>query len=328
MILFDCTKVGITIDKNLRPAPWKAPVGIHPLALKALNNKQFFKYKINTVILMVPPNATLPVSSLVDVHQPFLVEHELKQTDWNTRKQKNKLRAVATETEKIIGIVQPNYIPWKGYFDMIRSVDEFILLDDVQYTHSWRNRNLIKTKHGLKWLTIPVKATHLHTCISEVRAVNTCWRRKHWNAIVHNYARAKYFDLYEHRLKELFLHREEMFITQINHRFLLEINTWLNISTPLTLSSAYHVEGRKNEKILNLCKKANATTYLTGPSAAVYLDKNILNDAGIKVQWIDYSNYPEYQQRFPPFEHRVSILDLVLNEGPGALNYLKPEPSR
>ena len=277
---------------------------------------------------MVPPNATIPVTSIVNGHQPFLVEQDLKQTSWNSRQQKNKLRAVPTLPEKIIGIVQPNYIPWKGYFDMIRSVDEFILLDDVQYTHDWRNRNLIKTKHGLKWLTIPVKAMGLHTWISEVRAANACWRRKHWNAIVHSYARAKYFDLYEHRLKELFLHRDEMFITEINHAFLVEINAWLNISTPLTLSSTYHAEGRKNEKILNLCKKTNATAYLTGPSAAVYLDKNILNDAGIEVRWMDYSNYPEYQQRFPPFEHRVSILDLVLNEGPGALNYLKPEPGR
>jgi hypothetical protein len=276
---------------------------------------------------MVSPNATIPVTSIADVYQPLVVEQDLKQTSWNSRHQNNKLRAVPALPEKTIGIVQPNYIPWKGYFDMIRSVDEFILLDDVQYTHDWRNRNLIKTKHGLKWLTIPVKAMGLHTCISEVRAVNTCWRRKHWNAIVHSYARAKYFDLYEQRLKELFLHRDEMFITGINYAFLVEINSWLNISTPLTLSSTYQTEGRKNEKILNLCKKTNATAYLTGP-AAVYLDKNILNDAGIEVRWMDYSNYPEYQQRFPPFEHRVSILDLVLNEGPFALNYLKPECSR
>ena len=277
---------------------------------------------------MVSPNATIPVTSIADVYQPLVVEQDLKQTSWNSRHQNNKLRAVPALPEKIIGIVQPNYIPWKGYFDMIRSVDEFILLDDVQYTHDWRNRNLIKTKHGLKWLTIPVKAMGLHTRISEVRAANACWRRKHWNAIVHSYTRAKYFDLYEHRLKELFLHRDEMFITEINHAFLVEINTWLNISTPITLSSTYHAEGRKSEKILDLCKKTNATAYLTGPSAAVYLDKNILNDAGIEVQWMDYSNYPEYQQRFPPFEHCVSILDLVLNEGPRALNYLKPEPGR
>ena len=277
---------------------------------------------------MVPPNATMPDSSVVNGHQPFLPEQDIKTTSWGSRKHKNNLRAVATLPEKLIGIVQPNYIPWKGYFDMIRTVDEFILLDDVQYTHDWRNRNLIKTKHGLKWLTIPVKATRLHTLVSEVRAVNTCWRRKHWNAIVHSYARAKYFDLYQQRLKELFLHRDEMFITDINLAFLVEINSWLNISTPLTLSSAYHTEGRKNEKILNLCKKTNASAYLTGPAAAAYLDKNILNDAGIEVRWMDYSNYPEYHQRFPPFEHCVSILDLVLNEGPCAINYLKPECGR
>src|SRR4030095_3150872 len=111
---------------------------------------------------MVPPTATIPVTSTVNGHQPCLVEQDFRQPFWNSGRQKNKLRAVLPLPEKIIGILQPNYIPWKGYFDMIRSVDEFILLDDVQYTHDWRNRNFIKTKHGLKWLTIPVKAMGLH----------------------------------------------------------------------------------------------------------------------------------------------------------------------
>jgi hypothetical protein len=121
--------------------------------------------------------------------------------------------------EKIVAIVQPNYIPWKGYFDMIRSVDEFILLDDVQYTtHDWRNRNLVKTKDGLKWLTIPVNASmDLH--IKDVKVIDGGWRRKHWDVITHNYSKAKYFELYRERLKELFLNRDEIFIHRINCDF-------------------------------------------------------------------------------------------------------------
>jgi hypothetical protein len=141
---------------------------------------------------MVPPIATMPVSSVVNGYQPFLVEQDIKPTSWSSKQHKNNLRAVATLPEKLIGIVQPNYIPWKGYFDMIRSVDEFILLDDVQYTHDWRNRNLIQNKTWTKMAYDTSKSHRLHTLVSEVRAVNTCWRRKHWNAIVHSYARAKY----------------------------------------------------------------------------------------------------------------------------------------
>ena len=268
---------------------------------------------------MMSQNATVPASPRIKEYDTLFVE-----TTWNPNQQRNKLKAVPVKKSKIIGIVQPNYIPWKGYFDMIRLVDEFILLDDVQYTHDWRNRNLIKTKHGLKWLTVPVKATCLHTKIKDVKAVSTCWRRKHWHAIVHNYARAKYFDLFEERLKELFLHHDEIHIAQIDHAFLVAINEWLGITTPLTFSSSYNTDGRKNEKIVNLCRQANATAYLTGPAAMAYLDVNILKNAGIDIHWMDYSNYSEYGQRFPPFEHRVSILDLILNEGPNALNYLKP----
>lgn len=227
--------------------------------------------------------------------------------------------------KKIVSIVQPNYIPWKGYFDMIRAVDEFILLDDVQYTHDWRNRNLIKTKDGLKWLTVPVKVSTLQVQIKNVKVMNAGWRRKHWNAITHNYAKAKYFELFRDRLKELFLQHDETFISKINHAFLVEINSWLNIATPLTWSSEYNAEGKKGEKVLNLCKKAKATVYLSGPSAKAYLHESIFTDAGIEVKWMDYSNYPEYPQLFAPFEHRVTILDLILNEGPNALNYMKSE---
>ena len=224
--------------------------------------------------------------------------------------------------EKIVAIVQPNYIPWKGYFDIIRSVDEFILLDDVQYTHDWRNRNLLKTKDGLKWLTIPVNASR-EQHIKDIKAIDNGWRRKHWNIISDNYAKATYFEVFRERLKELFLNHDEIFISRIDYDFLTEINLWFGITTPLTWSSEYNTGGKKDEKILNLCKKARATGYLSGPAAKAYLRENIFTESDVKVHWMDYSNYPEYHQLFPPFEHGVSILDLILNEGPHALQYMK-----
>lgn len=206
---------------------------------------------------------------------------------------------------------------------MIRAADEFILLDDVQYTHDWRNRNLIKTRDGIKWLTIPVKVKTMHDRINEVRVVNDRWRRKHWNAIIHSYSRASYFEMYYNQLENLFLATDESLISKINFCFLERINSILGITTRFSWSSDYGVEGTKDEKVLNLCKQARATRYLSGPSAKAYLDESVFNEAGIEVNWMDYSGYPEYNQLFPPFEHRVTILDLVLNEGPNAINYLK-----
>lgn len=206
---------------------------------------------------------------------------------------------------------------------MIRFVDEFILLDDVQYTHDWRNRNRIKTKEGLKWLTIPVRLNSLQDRIKDVRVVNDAWRRKHWTAFQHNYSRAVYFEVYKDWLRQLYLEEDDSYLTRINHRFLTAINSVLGISTKLSWSSDYAVEGKKDERVLNLCKAAGATHYISGPAAKAYLDEKKFSAAGIVLRWMDYSGYPEYRQLYPPFEHGVTILDLLLNEGPNVLNYMQ-----
>jgi hypothetical protein len=82
------------------------------------------------------------------------------------------------------------------------------------------------------------------------------------------------------------------------------------------------VEG-KTERLVSLCKQASATEYISGPAAAEYIDDNLFQWENIKVSYIDYSNYPDYQQLFPPFEHGVSVLDLIFNEGRNSKRYLK-----
>ena len=105
---------------------------------------------------------------------------------------------------KKIAILQSNYIPWKGYFDLINMVDEFVLYDDVQYTHrDWRNRNKIKTSHGLKWLTIPVRQERFEQKIIETKVIDKRWNTKHWKSLVQNYSKAKYFNEYKYIFEEL-----------------------------------------------------------------------------------------------------------------------------
>lgn len=229
---------------------------------------------------------------------------------------------------KRIAIVQSNYIPWKGYFDLIRSVDEFILLDEVQYTRrDWRNRNRIKTPQGTKWVTIPVKVRgRYHQRIDETTIDDPGWAKNHWETLHHFYRASAAFDEIAPRIESLYASVDSASLSEVNRRFLEEICAILGIETRFSWSTDYGAEGAKGERILNLCLSAGADVYVSGPSARDYLDEAPFEDAGVRVEWFDYSGYPEYPQLHPPFVHEVSIVDLLFNTGTAALDYLKPLP--
>ena len=228
---------------------------------------------------------------------------------------------------KKIAISQSNYIPWKGYFDNIAQVDEFVLYDDMQYTkRDWRNRNKIKTKQGLKWMSIPVevKGKFLQK-INETRVSDTNWSKNHIELLKQNYSKAKcyneVFSFIENLYKKAFQLKT---ISEINYLFLSEICAFLGITTKITFSSNYELlqEG-KTERLLDLCKQLNANVYYTGSAAKNYMETVLFDKENIEVKYFDYSGYSEYNQLFGGFEHGVSILDLLFNEGSNARNYLK-----
>jgi len=225
---------------------------------------------------------------------------------------------------KRVAIVQSNYIPWKGYFDIINMVDEFILYDDVQYTkNDWRNRNRIKTGNGVKWITIPVRHKTLFQKIYETRISNIIWNKKHWKSICQWYGKAKYFEIYKDMFQELYLGSNDVYLSKVNHRFITNICKILGIHTKITWSMDYQVSGDKTERLVDLCKQTRATEYISGPSAKGYLDEVMFRSEGIGLRYMDYSGYLEYNQLYPPFEHAVSVIDLILNEGDDACNYMK-----
>lgn len=226
---------------------------------------------------------------------------------------------------KKVAIVQSSYIPWKGYFDLINMVDEFILYDDVQFTRrDWRNRNLIKTAGGLRWLTIPVqvKGKYLQK-INETLVSEPNWGHKHWSILHHAYARASFFREYLEIFESLYLDSTEDSLSRINYRFITAICELLGIRTKISWSMDYKLAEGKNERLIGLCVSAGADHYISGPSARSYIDERLFADAGISVSYINYSGYPEYRQLYGPFEHGVSILDLLFNEGPDAPAYMK-----
>jgi hypothetical protein len=232
---------------------------------------------------------------------------------------------------KRVAIVQSSYIPWRGYFDIIGQVDEFVLYDSVQFTkRDWRNRNRIKTVSGPLWLTIPVATAGAFTqSVADTRISDPAWAAAHWRSIEHAYARAPYFDEYRGRWQERF--REcagEVMLSRVNRRLLEAVASELGFRTVFTDAAAYPVTGDRNSRLVDICRAAGATTYLSGPSARVYLDVEQFRAAGILVEFMDYSGYREYPQLHGPFEPSVSILDLLFNVGPEAPAYLSPASRR
>jgi hypothetical protein len=227
---------------------------------------------------------------------------------------------------KRVAIVQSNYIPWKGYFDMINMVDEFILFDDVQYTkQDWRNRNQIKTANGTIWLTVPVESKgRLDRSIFDTQVeYRLNWPKKHWASIEQSYARSPFLLEYGKPFREFYMNLSESRLSLINRRLIEMINEIMDITTRISFSNEYELVEGKNERLISIIKQVGGSHYLSGPAAKSYLDEGMFKDHGISVTWMDYSGYPEYPQLHPPFRHDVSILDLIFNTGPEARNYMK-----
>jgi len=226
---------------------------------------------------------------------------------------------------KRAAILQSNYIPWKGYFDIINAVDEFILLDDVQYTkHDWRNRNRIKTPQGIQWLTIPIRTRGRWPLpIRDVEVEPSAWARKHWKTIAQSYGKAVHFKQLGPVFEQLYATLDERHLSDLNRRFITTICGLLGIRTRITWSMDYCLVEGRNERLVDLCRQVGADVYLSGPAAKAYLDEGLFRAHSIQVQYMDYSGYPEYEQLYPPFEHAVSILDLLFCQGDDAPRYMK-----
>jgi hypothetical protein len=217
-----------------------------------------------------------------------------------------------------VAVLQSNYLPWKGYFDIIHDVDLFVFYDDVQFTkNDWRNRNLIKTPAGTQWLTVPV-GQDIGRLICEVTLPDSRWARAHWKTLAQNYSRAPHFARYRAFFESVYLERSWTHLSEVNRHLVEGICRELGIAARFADSRDHALEGRGSERLLRLLQKLGAKTYVSGPAARGYLDHAAFRRAGIEVVYKSYAGYPEYPQLHPPFEHRVSIVDMLFNLGPAA----------
>ncbi|MBM0740830.1 WbqC family protein [Phormidium sp. CLA17] len=225
---------------------------------------------------------------------------------------------------KKLAVVQSNYIPWKGYFDLIAAVDEFILFDDVQYTRrDWRNRNQIKTPHGIQWLTVPVKVKgKYYQTIQETEINDTNWTENHWRAIAQNYCRTPYFEEVAALFEPLYQH-QHTHLSVLNRKFIETVCDYLGVTTKISNSWDYTLVEGKTERLVDLCIQTNSTEYISGPTAKNYTDESLFAKCGVQITWFDYSNYPEYPQLWGEFTHNITILDLLFNCGQKAPAYMK-----
>jgi hypothetical protein len=226
---------------------------------------------------------------------------------------------------KKVAISQSNYIPWKGYFDLIASVDEFILYDDMQYTRrDWRNRNLLKTPQGLQWLTVPVKVRgKFNQTIRETEIDGVEWAAAHWKSIVQNYQATPHFEEISMIFKPIYIDNGFSHLSVLNRKLIETVCEYLGILTKISNSWSYSLAEGKSERLANLCAQAGGGEYISGPAAKNYIEEDIFSKQGIKLTWFDYSGYPEYPQLWGAFAHGVTILDLLFNCGKDAAHHLR-----
>ena len=222
-----------------------------------------------------------------------------------------------------LAIDQPNYIPWKGYFDLIHDVDLFIFYNDVQYTvRDWRNRNKIITPHGEKWLSIPCGSKR-NRLICDVVMWDNAWQKEHYETLRFAYGKAPFWNMYREFIEDVYLGTTWEYLYELDQYMTRVIaEEFLGIKTKFADSRDFQTVGRKHERLLSLVEVVNADIYESGLAARDYMIIPDYTERGIEVRWKSYEGYPDYPQMSDSFNHNVSILDLLFNVGPDAPYYI------
>jgi hypothetical protein len=222
-----------------------------------------------------------------------------------------------------IAIHQPEHLPWLGYLDKARQADLLILLDTVAFKKNYfENRNRIRTPQGWGWLNAPVlsKGKFGQTFLEVEINNQTRWAEVYWRTLMQNYSKAPFWKPFAPAL-EAILSRPWKLLLDLNLALIEFLWSAFPITTPLRRASTLGVSGHKSELLLDICRKTDATVYLSGPSGKGYLVESLFTDAGIGVEYHAF-HHPEYPQLFSPFVPGMASIDLLLNEGPEGIRRL------
>lgn len=223
----------------------------------------------------------------------------------------------------IVGIHQPNYIPWFGFFHKMLSSDIFVILDDVLCSNKEERRNVIKGSNGMISLAIPI--LNKKAQIKDIEMNNQLdWKHRHIYTLQGCYQKADYWESLSPSFIDIYQHSGSK-LADFNLALIELIREHLDIKTPMIRSSEMSgVYGEKNTKIISICKSLGAEIYLSGSGAKSYMNEEAFEDNHIKVVY-QHFNHPVYPQRWGTFIHNLSIVDLLFNCGPNAKQYLEKQ---
>lgn len=225
---------------------------------------------------------------------------------------------------RVAGIMQPTYLPWMGYFELMDQSDVFVLLDDVQFNRkSWQQRNRIKGPNGEVLLTVPVITSGRdRQRIDQVEVdARQPWAEKHRRSIELAYGRCPHFDRYFPAFESLYA-REWRRLLDLNRAFITALRDLLGIPTPLTLSSDLGTTGQGNAHIVEICKAVGCERLYDASGAQEFIDIGAMSRAGIEVVFQEY-RHPTYAQAHGAFLSHMAALDVLFNEGPNALAIIR-----
>jgi hypothetical protein len=224
-------------------------------------------------------------------------------------------------------ILQPTYLPWLGYFEMISSSDIFIIFDHVQFERkSWQNRNKIKTANGETYLTVPVEKAPQKTPISEIKISYQQGNplENHWKTIMLAYKKSLYFEKYKLLFEKIYS-KKYVLLRDLNVDLIKLTCDILGIKTKIILSSELNLKDEnmeKNEKVINLCKNQGIDILYDAKGAEELLDKSLFQKENIKTIFQKFK-HPEYPQLWEEFMPYLSVIDLIFNNGGESLSIIK-----
>lgn len=217
--------------------------------------------------------------------------------------------------------MQPTYLPWLGYFDLIDQSDTFVFLDTVQFARrSWQQRNRIKSSSGALWLTVPVRSKGMRDQpIAQVEIDSSAgFQQKHLRTIQHEYSKAPFFADYFPAIKEV-LQEPHGLLSELNASLIQRLCELLGLDATMVRASSLEVEGRLVELLVNVCEAVGANRYLSAAGSREYIEKdNLFAKRSMDVVYHEYT-HPMYRQLHGEFIPYLSVLDLLMNEGPASL---------
>ena len=225
-------------------------------------------------------------------------------------------------SQKIVAICQPNFLPWLGYIEMGHRADVYVMLDDVQFPkQEWVNRNRIpdSSDRGWKWLSIPIKKSSHQVKINQVEiSYDKPWQSRIIRSIDQIYRQSPCFQDYRDELTEI-LESHWIYLVELNLTLIKWIYNKLGMSDNLILSSDLNVELERDDKLVEICARLDATTFLANNGSKGFIDPSNFHSRNVSFVFQNYT-HPTYDVANREFTPYLSIIDLIFHEGTNTLN--------